>query len=191
MFGLEKVITTLVPVLAPPYVLMREEQFPNCPKIFEEIAQASRKSKLLGKRFSILCRLTGLVWVIWAFNLFLFSSGTIMLVYHWGRNLDMSEAGPFGLSCRMIIAVIASLLFVGSMGCFGMRTISLQLADNCYEIAKAGSRQKAPANKVTQDSGSLRNSGSIRKSGSLRNSGSIRKVDDSAEKGEQAVGANE
>jgi hypothetical protein len=132
MFGTGE-ISSILTSLTPPYLLMREDKFPNCAKIFEDLSNKPPRPRSLGVLFTSVCRLTGMVWVIWGFNVTMFSTLVLIVLYHWGKSLDMSELVISAFSCKMFISMIGALLFVGSMVSFGARSLALQFADKCYE----------------------------------------------------------
>jgi hypothetical protein len=162
MFGTGE-ISSLLTSLTPPYLLMREEKFPNCAKIFEDLSNKPPRPRALGVLFTSVCRLTGMVWVIWGFNVTMFLVLVLIVLYHWGRSLDMSELVISAFSCKMFVSMIGALLFVGTMISFAARSLALQFADKCYEhLGKSPSvaaKQKTTVHGETKETNSGTRSG--------------------------------
>ena len=131
MTGFKDIINFLFPT--PPTVLIRENSFPDCPSIFVDISKNPKDPKKLGKRFSTLCRLSGFAWVFWIFNFIYFFSIFLIFILNWGSNTDMVQPVYFNhFSCKMIISILAALLFVFKIIFNGLNLISMQLRDECY-----------------------------------------------------------
>lgn len=132
MTDIKDIVNFLLPI--PPVILVRKKEFPNCPEIFEHISKNPPNPRALGRLFSRLCSISGFSWVVWGMNAFVFLAGTLLLLYNWGKNIDMATPYYFGmLSCQMLIAIFAALLFFGKLIFYISTTIALQLSDRCYE----------------------------------------------------------
>lgn len=139
MSGLKDIVSFLLPI--PPLILMRNNQFPNCPAVFEDISHNPSNPRALGRIFSRLCSLSGFSWLVWGINAMVFSVVVIVLLYHWGNRLDMSEPSYVGVfSCQQVIAILAAMLFVGELTFHGAVTICFQLSDRCYEHVQRKSK---------------------------------------------------
>lgn len=143
MTGLKDIINFILPI--PPTVLERNNEFPNCLVIFDDISKnPPYRPRELGRLFTRLCRLTGFSWFVWTISTISFAGAVIIFLYHWGKELNMSEAFFLGtFSCKMIISVLAAILFINKMIFYGTVMISFQLSDRCYEhINKLGDYNK-------------------------------------------------
>lgn len=132
MTGLKDIINLLIPI--PPIILVRMNELPNCPVIFEDIAKDPPNPRQLGRTFSRLCSMLGFSWIVWGFNMLVFTTAIIVFLYNWGNNIEMSKPYYFEeFSCQMLLAILAALLIFGKFIFYGVSTISLQLSERCYE----------------------------------------------------------
>jgi len=148
---LKDIINFLLPT--PPIILMRRNEFPNCPLIFEHISKNPPNPRILGRTFSRLCRISGFSWIVWLFNASIFCSAIFFFLYNWGCNIDMSTQSYWGIfSIKMVLAISATLLFFGQIIYFCTTTISLQLSDRCYEHIgnKTVPKSKAKRKKINE-----------------------------------------
>jgi hypothetical protein len=150
MFGAEGVMSFVLPV--PPTALIRKKEFPDCPELFVQVARDTRRSREIGRLFALLCRLTGLAWLIWGINSLLFYSVIIMFLYHFGTGQPLAEPSYIKVfTCQMVIAITLAMLFVGKMMFFASTMVSLQLADRCAECKAA--RKKTAASTAARTGG--------------------------------------
>ena len=146
MTGLKDIINFILPI--PPTILAMNNEFPNCPAIFEDISKnPPSHPRELGRLFTHLCRLTGFSWFVWFISMIAFMSATIIFLYYWGNELNMSEIFFLGIfSCKMIISILAAILFVNKILFYGTVTVSLQLSERCYELINEKPLTTKPSN---------------------------------------------
>jgi hypothetical protein len=107
---------------------------PNCPRLFLDLSKSRKKNLKLGRLFCRLCRLTALVWYVWGVHFLLFCFGGALVLYHWGWRVSMDDKIYFkSLSCKMIVAMIAAIVFVSKTILFGMSAWAVQLKHRCLE----------------------------------------------------------
>src|SRR5213082_3316401 len=117
---METLFEFFLPILIPPVVLIRLKKLPSCPKLFETISKNPRNSRILGRRFMYLCRITGFLWILWICDSVLSLACLGMVAYHWAMNLDMTTIKTFGLSCRMVLAMFGTLVGVGGLMAYAL-----------------------------------------------------------------------
>jgi len=145
------ILSFLMPV--PPTSLIRKKEFPDCHAVFVK-AREARDPREAGRLFSLLCRLTGFAWMVWAVNAILFSSVIITVLFSWATEQSFhNNHPPQVLTWKLIVATMLALLFVGKMMFFAFTTVSLQLADRCHECAECREREHRESGETDRKTG--------------------------------------
>lgn len=127
-----ELVSLLIPI--PPSCLIKSKEFPNCPLIFEDISKNPPHPRVLGRLFSRLCGLAAFSWWVWGVNSLAFTSAVLVVIYSWGIDLNMSSPYYLGIfSSKMVIAILAAVLFVGKLVFVGATNLSIHLSERCYE----------------------------------------------------------
>jgi hypothetical protein len=122
------VLAYLVP--KSPLSLSREGKFPDYVEVLAQMAWTEQVARLLGYRYCWLCRLTGAAWVIWIINFF----GALLILGVMG--FSWVKSSTLTLESRVILAGMASVLFLGAMLYSGIVLLALQIADSCLREIK-------------------------------------------------------
>jgi hypothetical protein len=155
MFGTDDIMTFVLPI--PPTALIRKKEFPDCPELFVRVARETRRSREVGRLFALLCRLTGLAWLIWAVNSLLFYFVIIVGLYHFGFGKSLADPSFITtIKWQMVVAITLALLFVGKMMFYTSTMVSLQLADRCHECAECKAVRKRTAPNTAAKTGGSR-----------------------------------
>jgi hypothetical protein len=140
IISLEGLVAKLMPVLIPPGLLIREKQFPDTLKVFEEISENPIPPKdHLGRKYLYLTRITGLVWLIWAINFAMFLIIAVSAFAAYAQGIEVEQGVLLGFKVRRLWGILGGLLFFGAIIWYVLIKTALQLQDTCYEVFR---RQK-------------------------------------------------
>ena len=126
-------------IVKPPFVLMRENKFPNCPKLFATVSAAHTRPPAdrlwVGWRFTGICRITGLLWTTWAIIVVLLTFVVAHGVYHWFDDgfEDHAQQWHFGLRCVDVEAAASTVVFVLLLVYEYTSQLAQNLAESCVE----------------------------------------------------------
>lgn len=133
MSDIKTFLTLLIPI--PPFILAKDNKYPKVLKLYQEFIKYPDKSKNLGIYFIRICRLTGFAWWFWAINFINFVIMILLLLFCWGKDLDMAKAIFFyGLSYQKFISILGSFLFVFQMFYKGVVVYANQQVDCSVDI---------------------------------------------------------
>ena len=134
---IDNFIRTTLPIIAPPIALMRTGEFPNCAELFEHAARRAGSAR----QYINLCRLTGLAWVLWAFNAACVCMAFSLLAHSFGTGEELAKPFWHGIAYRQFLAMFFAMLFVGGMTYFIARIVSLNIADTI--VPKPGNKRRS------------------------------------------------
>lgn len=127
----------LLPMLIPPILLIREKQFPDSLKLFEEIAANSPPNRtVIGLKYLYLSRITGLVWLVWIVNISLFLVLAIAILVAFTNGLKLENWDQLfgnGPLSKHLLAMHVGGLFFGGIASSQLLRMSLFLEEVCRE----------------------------------------------------------
>ncbi len=126
----------ILTVMTPPFWQIRRNEIPNSIKIIMSAMQARSPNSRLARQLLYLCRVTGVLWVIWACNMLIVFVGGVILLKISGDWANWSQVTFINLTYKQVIPVLGACLFVGGLVRSFFAMISLVLAENCRDYLK-------------------------------------------------------
>lgn len=128
--GVAGILVGVAPSIIPPRILMFEGKFPNLIEVFADISKnPPEPCSELARKYLYLCRLTGLIWLVWAVNF------SVFMLLGLGMIFSMAELPELQLrSMKLIGAAGLALLFIGVVFITAMLRFAIELRDQCIRL---------------------------------------------------------
>jgi hypothetical protein len=127
---LEGLLSKLAPGLTPPIFLMYENKFPNLVEVFATISKnPPEPCSHIAMKYLYLCRITGVIWLMWALNFTLFLALSVSQIIAWGGVAALASQ-----NAKLLTAAGCAVLFVCVIVTVALLRVAIELRDVCYRL---------------------------------------------------------
>jgi hypothetical protein len=135
-------------LIQPPFVLMRENKFPDCPRLFVEISAAQPRRQTdrlwIARKFTGLCRLTGWLYGAWATYVVLLIVGAVHWMYHELSKVPFEGTSRIGLRCLDLQVSTFAMFFVLMLAFEYATGWALNVVHSCREFITSETEDEKP-----------------------------------------------